>query len=101
MLLGRLRRSSDGPEMKPLNEISVVEDVPWSDTITDYDEAHLVVYVRLLDAAADGATAEEMARIIFGIDPVNEPERARQTVASHLRRARWMTGHGYRRLLEG
>ncbi len=85
--------------MKPLNEIGLVEDVPWSDTITPYDEAHLPVYLRLLDANADGAAADDMARIIFDIDPAKEPERARRIVASHLRRARWMTEHGYRRLL--
>lgn len=85
--------------MKSLSEIGPVADVPWSDTLTAYDEAHLVAYLRLLDAVAAGAVTEEMARIIFGIDPVKEPERARRTVASHLRRARWMTEHGYRRLL--
>ena len=85
--------------MKPPSEIDLVEDVPWSDRVTSYDEVHLVVYVRLLDAAADGAAEDEMARIIFGVDPVKEPARARRMVASHLRRARWMTEHGYRRLL--
>src|SRR5487761_1194212 len=33
---------------------AIADDVPWSDTITAYDEAHFVVYLRLLDAVADG-----------------------------------------------
>jgi hypothetical protein len=37
-----------------------------------------------------------MAQIVLGIDPVVEPERARHALASHLRRARWMTEVGYR-----
>jgi hypothetical protein len=75
------------------------DEVPWADSLTDYDKAHLVTYLRLLDADADGAKVPEMARIILGIDPVREPTRAQQAVASHLRRARWMTEHGYRDLL--
>ena len=101
IVFGRLAfaRLGTDPAMKPLNEVGRVEDVPWSDAVTPYDEAHLVEYVRLLDAAADGAAADEMARVIFGIDPAKEPGRARRIVASHLRRARWMTEQGYRRLL--
>ena len=78
---------------------AIADDVPWSDTITAYDEAHFVVYLRLLDAVADGANDDEMARIVLGIDPQREPERARRALESHLRRARWMTEKGYRHLL--
>lgn len=87
--------------MNASSEAALVEDVPWSDAITPYDEAHLAVYLRLLDADSDGAAADEMARIILGIDPAKEPERAQKTLTSHLRRARWMTEHGYHRLLGG
>ena len=83
----------------PAQSDVILDYVPWSDAITTYDEAHFVVYLRLLDADADGATADEMARIVLGIDPAHEPERAQKALASHLRRARWMTEHGYRRLL--
>ncbi len=41
----------------------------------------------------------EAVRIIFGIDPVAEPERARLVYDSHLARARWMTEIGYRHYL--
>lgn len=82
----------------PLNpEIS--DEVPWSDGLTAYDESHLIVYVRLLDALAEGASEAEMARIILGIDPAKEPARAHKAVSSHLKRAQWMTESGYRHLL--
>jgi hypothetical protein len=82
----------------PLNpEIS--DEVPWSDGLTAYDESHLIVYVRLLDALAEGASQAEMARIILGIDPAKEPARAHKAVSSHLKRAQWMTESGYRHLL--
>jgi hypothetical protein len=78
----------------------VADTVPWSDKLTPSDEGHLVVYLRLLDASADGASDEEMARIVLGIDPTREPERARVALEHHLRRAKWMTDTGCRRLLE-
>ncbi len=77
----------------------IADEVPWSDSITGYDEAHFSVYLRLLDATADGAAVPEMARIVLGIDPAMEPDRAEKAVASHLRRAQWMTEKGYRHLL--
>ncbi len=76
----------------------ISDEVPWSADITAYDEAHLTLYLRLLDASADGASVEEMAQTILEIDPAGEPERAKKCVASHLRRARWMSDKGYRRL---
>ncbi len=80
--------------------LEATDDVPWSEDITDYDNAHLILYVRLLDACAAGATDEEMVRVLFGIDPTREPGRARRTLESHLRRARWMTEEGYKLFLE-
>ena len=77
----------------------IADEVPWSEAITDYDEAHFVVYLRLLDAKADGAGADEMARIILGIDPAKERMRADKAVSSHLRRAEWMAKTGYRHLI--
>ena len=76
----------------------VADEVPWSEGITRYDEAHLVMYLRLLDAKTEGASDEQMATVILGIDPVKEPDRAKKAVSSHLRRAQWMTEKGYHRL---
>lgn len=72
---------------------------PTSATLTDYDRHHLKTYLRLLDAAADGADWREAAALVLGLDVAADPERARQTHDSHLARARWMTEHGYRDLL--
>jgi hypothetical protein len=62
-------------------------------------ECGIKLYMRLLDAADDGAEWAEAVNVLFGIDPVREPERARQVHDSHLGRARWMTQSGYRQLL--
>ena len=75
-------------------------DPSASDTPTDYDHEHLVTYLRLLDAEAEGADWTEVARIVLHIDPEQEPERARRAWESHLARAKWMMEHGYRDLLE-
>jgi hypothetical protein len=83
-------------EMNP----DIADEVPWCDHVTPYDEAHFVVYLRLLDASKGGASEDEMLRIVLGIDPAKEPERARQALQSHLKRARWMTEMGYRDLLD-
>ena len=74
-------------------------DVPSVDAITPYDEAHFEMYVRILDASDAGVDLDEIAATILGIDPRAEPERAIRAARSHLRRARWMTTHGYRHLL--
>jgi len=52
------------------------------------------VHLRLLDASADSASLEDMARVILGIDPAKEPERAQKAATSHLRRTQWMTAKG-------
>ncbi len=73
------------------NTMPIAIDVPWSENLTGYDRAHLVTYLRILDALKDDASIEEMARIILDLDPVRDPETARRAVDSHARRARWLT----------
>jgi hypothetical protein len=72
---------------------------PADDGVTDYDRAHSVTYLRLLDAQADGATWQEAASIIMGFNLDGDAERARRVHASHLERALWMTRVGYQHLL--
>ena len=72
---------------------------PVSGELTEYDRAHIKLYMRLLDAADDVAEWTEAVNILLGIDPALEPVRARQVHDSHLARARWMTQSGYRQLL--
>ncbi len=79
----------------------VADEAPTAAILTGYDQQHAITYLRLLDAAADDAHWQEVARIVLGIDPVAEPDRARRAWQSHLSRARWMTENGYRHLLRG
>jgi hypothetical protein len=79
----------------------VADQAPMAGDLTGYDQEHLVTYLRLLDADAEGADWAEVARIVLHIDPSDEPERARRAFESHLARAKWMTEHGYRDLLRG
>ncbi len=79
----------------------ITDTAPIENQLTDYDRAHLTTYLRLLDAAKEGAPWTEVARIVLGIDPAGEPDRAKRVYDSHLARARWMTDHGYRDLLRG
>ncbi len=73
---------------------------PETARVNAYDERHFVTYLRLLDADAEGADWREVVLIVFGLDSSREPDRAKIIHDSHLARARWMTQHGYRHLLE-
>lgn len=77
---------------------AVQDKVPWADHLTSYDNEHFAIYLQLLDACADYASEEDMARNILGIDPVQEPVRARKAVRSHLDRTRWLISSGYKEL---
>jgi hypothetical protein len=80
---------------------AVADQAPTGDILTAYDNGHLKIYLRLLDADAARADWKEVARIVLGMDPEREPERARVAWESHLARAKWMTTRGYRDLLLG
>lgn len=77
------------------------EAPPIADYVTDYDRRHLKTYLRLLDAAAEGADWREVADLVLGLDAGREPDRAQRVHAAHLERARWMTRVGYRDLAAG
>ena len=89
------------PTQKPPLDPDVADVAPSATTLTAYDKDHLVTYLRLLDADAEGADWREVARIVLHIDPDRESDRARHAFYSHLARAKWMTEHGYRHLLRG
>lgn len=72
---------------------------PGGDTLTTYDEQHLITYLRLLDAVAEDADWHEIVAIVFEVDPVIDAPRARRMFETHLARARWMCDSGYRHLL--
>jgi hypothetical protein len=86
---------------KPPLDPDVADTAPIDSMLTPYDHEHLITYLRLLDADAQGADWREVARIVLHIDPEGEPARAQRAHESHLARAQWMTKHGYRLLLRG
>jgi hypothetical protein len=79
--------------------VSIADVAPAGPALTDYDEEHVITYMRLLDADQQGADWRGVSRIVLHIDPDNEADRARLAFESHLSRARWMTDQGYRHLL--
>lgn len=84
--------------MSELNP-AVADDVPEAPGITPYDEQHFATYARLLDAEAEGADWREVARIVLHRDPNADSDGARHCWEAHLKRAKWMTEHGYRQLM--
>ncbi|MER8705142.1 DUF2285 domain-containing protein [Mesorhizobium sp. M1088] len=82
-----------------MTQEAFLDQPPESQELTRYDREHMKLYIRLLDAAADGADWHEAVSILFGLDADFEPERARHVYDTHLARARWMTEHGYRKLV--
>jgi len=79
---------------------SFLDEPPQGPALTAYDREHMKLYLRLLDAATDGACWQEAAAVLFGLDADREPERAKRVHDAHLARARWMSEVGYRLLLD-
>lgn len=75
------------------------DEPPSGEKLTSYDRAHMKLYMRLLDAARDGADWREAVHVLFGLDPERDPERCRRIHDAHLARAHWMTELGYRELV--
>ena len=79
---------------KPVADVAPVE--PF---LTGYDIDHLVTYLRLLDADAEGADWREAATIVLSLNVEKDQGRAKRVWQSHLARAKWMTEIRYRQLL--
>ena len=86
---------------KPLPNPDVADVAPTDAVLTAYDEEHMITYLRMLDADAEGADWREVAQLVLKINPELEHDRAKRAFESHLARAKWMTEHGYRHLLRG
>ncbi|MCK1453173.1 DUF2285 domain-containing protein [Bradyrhizobium sp. 35] len=84
---------------KPQLDPDVADVAPNEPALTDYDEQHVVTYIRLLQADGEGADWREVARVVLHMDPEREPDRALRAYQSHLARAEWVTEQG--RLLRG
>ena len=86
--------------MSPVRTPAIADSAPLGAHLTDYDRAHTATYLRLLDAAKEGAPWEEATQLVLGIDPLLEPARAKQAYDLHIARARWLTKRGYKEFLE-
>ncbi|MFN3945292.1 MAG: DNA -binding domain-containing protein [Allosphingosinicella sp.] len=86
--------------MMPTTPPPLTDPPPDRSELTDYDRAHLKLYMRLLDAEKAGAPWTEVVRRLMSIDPATDRDRAQRLHASHLARARWVSEFGYRDLLQ-
>ena len=55
---------------KPPPDPDVADIAPTDAVLTAYDEEHIITYLRLLDADAEGADWREVARLVLHIDTV-------------------------------
>lgn len=76
-----------------------LDEPPAGPSLTVYDQEHMALYLRLMDAERDGADWHEVVRILFDLDPVAEPERCLRVHTTHLARAQWIRKHGFRELI--
>jgi hypothetical protein len=60
---------------KPPLDPDVADTAPSVSVLTVYDEEHIITYLRMLDANAEGADWREVARIVLHLDPEREPDR--------------------------
>jgi hypothetical protein len=56
------------PMLKPPRDTDIADSAPTVSVLTPYDHEHLITYLRLLDADADGADWREVARIVLHRD---------------------------------
>lgn len=65
---------------------AAVEAAPVEPFLTGYDMDHLVTYLRLLDADADGADWREVARIVLSLGVEKDEGRAKPGLAKPISR---------------
>jgi hypothetical protein len=62
--------------LRPPPDPRCADRAPTASVPTPYDYEHLITYLRVLDADADRADWQEVARIVLHIDPSRERARA-------------------------
>ena len=77
-----------------------LEYPPQDEEVTSYDRQHLDIYLLLLKAEEQGADWKVSYKKIFDDEPDNNLAQPHIIYQSHLKRARWMTTHGFKFLLE-
>jgi hypothetical protein len=78
---------------------SLLPTPPDEPVVTAYDRAHASLFLRLLDAEADGADWETAARLVLGQDVTADRAGAQRLHAGHLSCAHWLRDGGFFRLL--
>ena len=68
----------------PASQFSIANTPPNDATVTSYDRDHLRLYMRLIDANDAGATLEEVASALLGIDATQEPAAVVAAVRKYL-----------------
>jgi len=63
----------------------VADTAPDEPFLTGYDMAHLVTYLRLLDADAEGADWREVAAIVLELDVAKDPKRGQAVMGEPSR----------------
>jgi hypothetical protein len=61
---------------KPLLDPNVADLAPADPAVTTCDDEHIITYLRLLDADAEGADWRDVAGIVLRIDSDTEADRA-------------------------
>ena len=87
------------PDMDESPSTALMDVPPEAAKPTNYDWVHRVCYLRMLDADAVGTDWRDVARTVMKLDPNGDPGRVHEIWKTHLRRAQWMTTHGYREYL--
>ena len=80
----------------PPTDPDIADTAPTDAILTPYDHEHLVTYMRLLDADADGADWREVARMVLPLDPGREPARCIANDSAHRPRREAARGCGFR-----
>ena len=65
---------------KPPRDPGVADAAPTDPVLTVYDEEHIITYLRMLDADAEGADWREVAQIVLHINPELEHDRAKTCI---------------------
>lgn len=78
-----------------MTKTDFLDEPPGGAAMTAYDEAHARLYLRLLDAEAQGADWKDVVETLFGITAASEPDRAAKVYRAHVDRAKWMTRSGF------
>lgn len=87
------------PAGNSVTKCDFLDEPPGGAALTAYDRAHLKLYLRLLDAEAEGADWHDVVKALFGLSASAEPERAARVYTAHLARAKWMAQNGFSELL--